>query len=105
MTSPNDIRGCSPAWLELFDYFENNREKEIKIECETPRRAYSMRLDFYRTRGLLLKDQGGRMLYPNVSALECKINEDPPYVLFRHKSTTPIGKMLSAALEKAKEKE
>jgi len=101
MTAPKDIRGCNPYWLELFDLLERSPETVVKVPCENLKRAQADRLDFYRARRLVLQDEGARMLYPQIRMLECKVNDDPPYVEFRHKAMAPLGLRLKEALERA----
>lgn len=94
-----DIRRFSDKWLEVFDWFEANPDKEYVVETETKKRAFALRFEFYRARAAMQRDEGLNALYDNTKRREVIIEDTQ--AVFRLKDKTPLAELLDRSLKQA----
>lgn len=102
MTSPKTINRYSAHWMDLFDAFVDDPQKERVIECKTEKHAKGMRLEFYKAREALLKglhDSKQDAEFANaLNTREVKVVGTQ--VVFTHKDENWIGKLIAESLGK-----
>lgn len=97
MPYPKDIRRFPEKWLEMFDWFEEHPDTPFVLECESPKRAHSMRFQFYRAREVMRKDEELKRAYINTDKREAVLEGSK--VVFRFKDATPAADLLRKSIE------
>lgn len=103
MPSSKDIRRFSDKWLEVFEWFEDHPNDTYTVNTDNPKRAKSLRFEFYRARSALQDEPELKKAYTNLDRREVII--DGSKVLFRCKETTPLAELLDRSLKEAEQKE
>lgn len=112
MPASKDIRKYSDTWLDTFKWFEEHPAQDLTVDCESPSKAKSMRLEFYRARSALEKDEGymkikmetGYDMWENTKKRKIII-EDGSRVIFRFADETTVIEQLKRGLEAARKAE
>jgi hypothetical protein len=66
VSSPKQIERYSKKWKELFDWFIRNPTSTHLVACEDEEHAKKLRLEFYKAREALLRNDELRELYGEV---------------------------------------
>lgn len=113
MGAPRDIRRYTEKWMDLFNQIQDDPKKDIVMECATEKEAKLLRLEFYKAREALhrdeatLKAQGAEAYnengHPNVDRVEVRVVGDN--VIFGFKDSSRIATIITNALEKLRNQE
>lgn len=99
MSGPKTFKRFTAYWMDLFDSFKASPHKPFEVECKDTKKAFALRLEFYKAREAVLLDPDWTGEYEEaLNAREARV--DGTKVIFDTKDNNAIGQLLKAALEK-----
>ena len=93
MSHPKTLQRYTSEWFTLFDQFKADPDGTVELDCETPKKAAAVRLEFYKAREAFLKDPDMAQEYGEVlNSREVKVRDT--HVIFDHKERNWVGNII-----------